>query len=679
MPAYQKLGRYYITHEIARGGMAVIYKAFLTGVSGFSKDVAIKQILPSWSVEQEFIDMLIDEAKVLVKLNHQNIVQIFELAKEEKSYYIVMEFVNGWDLRNIIRAAKKQKQKLPLKIITFILFEILKGLEFAHSLKDENGNSANLVHRDISPQNILVSRHGDVKITDFGIAKITGKTQNTATGILKGKFSYMSPEQALGQNIDHQTDIFALGCVLFEMLFSEKCFDEANDFATIEKVRNVDFKIPENSYPIEILEILKKCLHKNKADRFTDARELRKVLEQFIFHHELNSDQWDLENFLKDLFLDKWFELSSYTNTTPLFESEHAEHAKETILENFQNHNENTIVENQNFEETIFSAQTVIENTATQNSNELTKTQFEDKTIIRQHNENTKTQLAPTQLHDSFSSAKTVIASDPELIKKTKKTSSFKTVRLDFFLILFLVSAFFFYKVFYTKTQTLKPKEPNPVAQTQTQKTNTILKKNDQNLTAQPKDPYKVQIVPKSNVSLKNTNTQIPVTLKKEIVYTKGTFSIQSVPKDAKLTVTYQGKTKDITSPFIIDNIMIKPDEKIAFTVQAKHEDYFDFKKTYEITDKAPVNAAIVKMEKLTYGYLSVKLLPWGVVRIDGKKTNGLPKNLKLVSGEHKLKISNSSFRKATTKTIKIEPNKTLKCLGSFGSRTRLSCKTLSL
>lgn len=298
---FQKLGRYIIVDEIAKGGMATIYRGKLIGVAGFEKDVAIKQILPYWSHQEEFIHMLIDEAKTLVHLHHNNIVQVIELAKEDDSYFIVMEFVDGFDVRKLLKALTQKQIQLPLQIACFIIKEVLRGLEFAHKRKSPEGKNLEIVHRDISPQNILVGYDGNVKITDFGIAKVIGKNTETAAGVLKGKFSYMSPEQATGKDLDHKTDLFALGSVFYELIFNQKAFDGKNDFETIEKVKNIDY-----NYPFEIDDDLKNilhlALHADPEKRFQSAQEFRKHIQDYETKNQFSITSEDLREFLHENF-----------------------------------------------------------------------------------------------------------------------------------------------------------------------------------------------------------------------------------------------------------------------------------------------------------------------------------------------------------------------------------------
>jgi serine/threonine protein kinase len=303
MSAFQKLGRYLIVDEIASGGMATIYRAKLIGVEGFEKEFAIKKILPFWSHQKEFIDMLVDEAKVLVPLHHNNIVQVFELSKEGDHYFIVMEYVDGFDLKTILSRLRVQNKKIPLDLSCQIVKQICVGLEFAHTRKNKESTSLNIVHRDISPQNILISREGEVKITDFGIAKIIGKSSETATGVLKGKFSYMSPEQAMGADIDARTDVFALGALFYEMVFGKKCFDGRNDFEIIERVKNADVSYSEDTIN-PLLKILTKALARDKNERTASASEMRANIEKMERDLGFFTDNEKLKNFLSENFSD---------------------------------------------------------------------------------------------------------------------------------------------------------------------------------------------------------------------------------------------------------------------------------------------------------------------------------------------------------------------------------------
>ena len=207
---HQRFGKYQIVERIAAGGMAEIFKARLDGIGGFHRTFAIKRILPHLTANPEFVDMLVDEAKVAGLLSHANIVQILDLGSIDQQYYIAMEFVNGRDLGQILARCADKGITLPVPHAVYVLLEMLKGLEYAHNRQVMRGGRPaplNIVHRDISPANVLLSFQGEVKLTDFGIAKASVKALETMSGVVKGRFDYMSPEQASGGTIDQRSEI----------------------------------------------------------------------------------------------------------------------------------------------------------------------------------------------------------------------------------------------------------------------------------------------------------------------------------------------------------------------------------------------------------------------------------------------------------------------------------------
>ncbi|MEQ8894247.1 MAG: serine/threonine-protein kinase [Sandaracinaceae bacterium] len=199
-------GKYVLLERVNVGGMAEVFKAKAFGVEGFERLVAVKRILPSIAEDQEFITMFIDEAKIAVQLTHANIAQIFDLGKVGDSYFIAMEYVHGKDLRAIFDRARKRGETVPVPMACYDVMKVCEGLDYAHNKKDAAGRELNLVHRDVSPQNILISYDGETKIIDFGIAKAAGKAGKTQAGILKGKFGYMSREQVRGVRVDRGSD-----------------------------------------------------------------------------------------------------------------------------------------------------------------------------------------------------------------------------------------------------------------------------------------------------------------------------------------------------------------------------------------------------------------------------------------------------------------------------------------
>lgn len=287
--AFQKLGRYRLTEKIASGGMASVYRATLVGAAGFEKQFAVKRILPQWSHDHEFARLLAQEAKILTTLEHPNIVQVFELGEECGSLYLVMEFIDGWDLKRVLNGLREHGKTLPPPIAGFITKEICRALAFAD----------HIVHRDVSPHNILIDKNGRVKLADFGIAKIAGKSHVTHTTALKGKFSYMSPEQARGEALDARSDLFSLGAVLSEMISGKKCFDGANDIEILNKVREVQMLLPEN-VPPPFRDVIALCLKKNRNERPQSAASIRQLIETCEKKYGWNAQENDLALFLRE-------------------------------------------------------------------------------------------------------------------------------------------------------------------------------------------------------------------------------------------------------------------------------------------------------------------------------------------------------------------------------------------
>jgi serine/threonine protein kinase len=285
--------------------MAEVFKAKTVGVEGFERIVALKRILPSIAEDEEFITMFIDEAKIAVQLQHANIAQIFDLGKVDDSYFIALEYVNGRDLRSIFDELRKTGQRMPLAQVCYCVMQLCEGLDYAHNKRDAQGRELNLVHRDVSPQNVLLGYEGEVKLIDFGIAKAAGKASKTQAGILKGKFGYMSPEQVRGLPIDRRSDIFALGIVLYELLTGERLFIGESDFSTLEKVRNVEI-VPPSSFNTDIPEklerIVLKALEKNVEDRYQNAIDLHDDLQLFMHSVGQFASRKDLSAWMKRTF-----------------------------------------------------------------------------------------------------------------------------------------------------------------------------------------------------------------------------------------------------------------------------------------------------------------------------------------------------------------------------------------
>ena len=299
-----RFGKYLLFNKIATGGMAELYRAKSTGVQGFEKLVAIKTILPHLTVEEILITSFIDEAKIAALLQHPNIVQIYDFGKIEGTYFIAMEYLLGKDLKFLLKKAKETKLPLSPEHALFIASRICAGLEYAHKLKDFYGKPLNIIHRDISPQNIFITYDGQVKIIDFGIAKTAMQNTTTQSGSIKGKMAYMSPEQALGETIDLRTDLFAIGNILYEMTTGKMLF-EGTGFHVYAKVREADFEHPEtvnSSLPASLYAILDQALTKNPADRYQYAGQMQADLEKCISELSYRPNDCTLSKYMNKLF-----------------------------------------------------------------------------------------------------------------------------------------------------------------------------------------------------------------------------------------------------------------------------------------------------------------------------------------------------------------------------------------
>lgn len=278
-------GPYELLERVAVGGMAEVFRAKRSGVEGFEKIVAVKRILPHLSDNQEFVDMFVAEAKMVAGLTHPNIVQIFDLGRIEKTYYIAMEYVHGRDLRSILRRAKEKNLRLPLDLAVHIVSKVAWALEFAHRKKDGKGRPMMIVHRDVSPQNILISFDGEAKLADFGIAKAATKASITDVGALRGKLLYMSPEQAWGKPLDRRSDLFSLGIVFYEMLTEQKPFLGSSEMSILETVRECQIQPPRAvnpRVPERLEKIALQALAKDPDHRYQDAGEMARELERFL-------------------------------------------------------------------------------------------------------------------------------------------------------------------------------------------------------------------------------------------------------------------------------------------------------------------------------------------------------------------------------------------------------------
>ena len=284
-----RFGQYEILERIAAGGMAELYKAKRTGVEGFQKIVAIKKILPHLADDEAFVTMFADEAKLAAQLNHPNIIHIYDLGKiQAGGYFIAMEYVDGRDLRAIQQSGRDLGVPLPVPLAVYVASKVASALDYAHRRRDADGHELNIVHRDVSPQNILISYEGDIKLCDFGIAKAASKASKTQSGALKGKIQYMSPEQAWGKPIDRRSDLFSLGVVLHELLTGERLFGGDTDINVLEKVRSAEVAAPSLAnpeVPQNLDAVVLKALAKEPDDRYANASDFLRDLDSVLYSY----------------------------------------------------------------------------------------------------------------------------------------------------------------------------------------------------------------------------------------------------------------------------------------------------------------------------------------------------------------------------------------------------------
>src|SRR5690554_6709142 len=282
----RKLGRYELTRRLAKGGMGEIYLALARGAGGFEKRVIIKTILPHLAEEEEFVTKFLDEGRIVVQLTHGNIVPVFDMGEQDGEYYIAMEYVEGLDLREILKRLDARSAQLPVEHALHIAAEICKGLGYAHRKTDEQGSPLSIVHRDVSPSNVLISHEGEIKIIDFGIARAAGRLSQTANGRIQGKCCYMSPEQTRGKELDHRSDIFACGVVLYEMLTGRRPFEGRSDLESLELVRRCEFDPPgvlRPEVPAEVDRIIERALEVDPDARYQNIEDLFVDLQHAIY------------------------------------------------------------------------------------------------------------------------------------------------------------------------------------------------------------------------------------------------------------------------------------------------------------------------------------------------------------------------------------------------------------
>ncbi len=314
----ERLGRYQVVKHLTSGGMAEVLLGRSDGIEGFERHVVLKRIRPEHARDERFISMFLDEARLAAGLHHQHIVQVFDIGEDEDGeFFFAMEYIHGEDLRKMLSAAAKAKTHIPLPFVCSILAATASGLHYAHERKDSKGKPLNIVHRDVSPSNILVGYDGSVKVLDFGIAKATLRTAETVVGSLKGKSSYMSPEQCKGQKIDRRSDVYGLGVLLYELATTTRLFKGDNEYLVMDAIVNGKFALPQvrrPDLPNELCQIIMTALAVDPDRRYQTADELRMALDQFAANYELASSTSAISTYMRKVFGERpepWLERGS--------------------------------------------------------------------------------------------------------------------------------------------------------------------------------------------------------------------------------------------------------------------------------------------------------------------------------------------------------------------------------
>jgi serine/threonine-protein kinase len=297
--------RYRIVRELGKGGMGVVYEALQLGTDGFEKRIALKIILEDLTSDREFVQMFIGEAKLVADLIHENIVQIYQLGRLDSMYYMSLEYIDGTTLEDFVFKHQQLGRKLPLELCLFLVSRTCRALEYAHTKQGRDGKPLGIVHRDVTPGNIMMSYGGVVKLTDFGIAKAKNVMRDQEGEVLLGKVRYMSPEQAQFQPTDARSDVFALGIVLYELLSGEALFDEGDTVVTLESVisrkiepiRNVNPAVPD-----EVAKIIDRALVREIGGRYQTAGRMGFDLERYMYSNRFGPTNISLHRYLRTLY-----------------------------------------------------------------------------------------------------------------------------------------------------------------------------------------------------------------------------------------------------------------------------------------------------------------------------------------------------------------------------------------
>jgi eukaryotic-like serine/threonine-protein kinase len=300
-----RLGKYEMLKRLSVGGMAEVYLARAAGLPGFQKLLAVKRILPQLAAQPEFVEMFLDEARLAATLLHPNIVQIHDVGVARGNYFMAMEYLHGEDLNTLLRTMKKRGERVPLEHAVQIVLSLLAGLHYAHEKEDFEGKPLEIVHRDVTPANVIVTYEGSVKLLDFGIAHAARSAERKQSGSVRGKVGYMSPEQAQAQPLDRRTDIFAAGIILYELTLVRRLFKGESDYQILHNIINGSISPPHDvdaAYDLELEQIVMRALARDPAERFSTAHAMQKELESFARRRGLFLSPSSLKEWMAGLF-----------------------------------------------------------------------------------------------------------------------------------------------------------------------------------------------------------------------------------------------------------------------------------------------------------------------------------------------------------------------------------------
>jgi serine/threonine protein kinase len=300
-------GRYTLLKKLASGGMAEVYLAKQKGLEGFEKLLVIKRILPHLADNAEFVEMFLNEARIAARFNHPNIAQIYDLGREDDTYFIAMEYIHGEDLGQVMRNGWSKGLWLPLPMSLRLIAAVCEGLYYAHTKTDDHGKPLMVVHRDVSPQNVIVSFDGNIKVVDFGIARATNQSSNTRAGMIKGKYAYMSPEQATGKALDQRSDLFATGLILYELVTGVRPFKRDSDMLTLKAAVDCHIEPPSRvaDVPAALDPIVMRAVERLADDRYADARVFQLAIEGFLLEQKWSASTVHVSDYMKKLFADR--------------------------------------------------------------------------------------------------------------------------------------------------------------------------------------------------------------------------------------------------------------------------------------------------------------------------------------------------------------------------------------